>query len=274
MTATAVPRTGPSRTGGRAARDGSVLARAHPLAKLAAALVLTVALLATTDPVCAGVALAGELAVVPLAGLRLRTLLVRGWPVLVAALVSGYGTAVLAPPSGAVLVHAGPFVLTAGGLTAGVGIALRGLALAVPGILLLATTDPTDLADALAQRLRLPHRFVLGALAAMRLVGLLVAEWSTLTMARRARGVGTGAGVAGRIRAGAGQTVALLVQAIRRAGRLAITMEARGFGAGRRTWGRPSVFHRRDALVVAGGALIAAAAVTAAVLAGTWNPIL
>ncbi|OMH27611.1 cobalt transporter [Tersicoccus phoenicis] len=274
MTATAAPRPGQ----GRDARARSVLARAHPLAKLAAALVLTVALLATTDPVCAGVALVGELVLVPLAGLTLRTLLVRGWPILVAALVSGYGTTVLAPPSGAVLLQAGPFDLTSGALTAGVGIALRGLALAVPGILLLATTDPTDLADALAQRLHLPHRFVLGALAAMRLVGLLVAEWSTLSMARRARGVGAGArgigGVLGRLRAGAGQTVALLVQAIRRAGRLAITMEARGFGSGRRTWARPSTFHPRDAVVVAGGVLLAVVAVTAAVLAGTWNPIL
>ncbi|OMH34361.1 energy-coupling factor transporter transmembrane protein EcfT [Tersicoccus sp. Bi-70] len=273
MTATAAP------AGTRPARDRSVLARAHPLAKLAAALVLTVALLATTDPVCAGVALVGELALLPLAGLRLRTLLRRGWPILVAALISGYGTTVLAPPSGSVLLQAGPFALTAGALTAGVGIALRGLALAVPGIMLLATTDPTDLADALAQRLHLPHRFVLGALAAMRLVGLLVQEWSTLTMARRARGVGAGTGrgparVVSRARAGAGQTVALLVQAIRRAGRLAITMEARGFGTGRRTWARLSTFHPSDALVVAGGVLLAAVAVTAAVLAGTWNPIL
>jgi energy-coupling factor transport system permease protein len=63
-----------------------------------------------------------------------------------------------------------------------------------------------------------------------------------------------------------------LVQAIRRASRLAVTMEAKGFGAGHRTWARESTFSRRDAWVAGGGLVIAAAAVGAAVVLGTWNP--
>jgi energy-coupling factor transport system permease protein len=68
--------------------------------------------------------------------------------------------------------------------------------------------------------------------------------------------------------------MALLVQAIRRASRLAVTMEAKGFGAGPRTWARESTFSRRDAWVGAGGLAIAALAVGAAVVLGTWNPVL
>ena len=101
-------------------------------------------------------------------------------------------------------------------------------------------TDPTDLADALAQKARLPHRFVLGTLAAMRLVGLMAEEWQTIGMARRARGVGSHGSPLQRLRATLGQSFGLLVQAIRRASRLAVTMEARGFGSGQRTWARES----------------------------------
>ncbi|WP_427015663.1 energy-coupling factor transporter transmembrane component T family protein [Pseudarthrobacter sp. P1] len=254
-------------------RSTAFLSRANPLAKLGAAMVLTVALLLTVDWVSAVVALACELAVLPLAGLSLRMLLVRSWPILAAALVGAYGSALLAPKTGAVLLAWGPFLFTEGSVESGVAIALRGLAIGLPGIIVLASTDPTDLADALAQKLLLPHRFVLGALAAMRLVGLLVAEWQTLGMARRARGVGSNTGVLGRFVASLGQAMALLVQAIRRASRLAVTMEAKGFGAGPRTWARRSAYSVVDVWVFGAGLLVSAAAVGAAVVLGTWNPV-
>ena len=49
---------------------------------------------------------------------------------------------------------------------------LRVLAIGLPAVALFITIDPTDLADGLAQTLRLPARFVLGALAGLRLIGL------------------------------------------------------------------------------------------------------
>ena len=255
-------------------RSRAWLARANPLAKLGAGTVITIALLVSVDWASATVALVLELALLPLAGLGAGMLLRRGWPILIAAGVGGYGTALLAPKTGAVLLAAGPLAFTTGSAESGVAIALRGLAIALPGVIVLASTDPTDLADALAQKLRLPHRFVLGALAAMRLVGLLVAEWQTLGMARRARGVGGEPGFFSGLQASLGQAMALLVQAIRRASRLAVTMEAKGFGAGPRTWARVSTFSGRDGWVVAGGVAIAAASVAAAVVLGTWNPVL
>jgi energy-coupling factor transport system permease protein len=254
-------------------RSTAFLARANPLSKLAAALLLTVVLLLTVDWVSASVALLFEVLLLPLAGVSPRSLLSRGWPVLAAALVGGYGTALLAPKTGGVLLDWGPLLFTEGSLKSGIAVILRGLAIALPGIMLLASTDPTDLADALAQKLKLPHRFVLGALAAMRLVGLLVEEWQTLGMARRARGVGSNAGYLGRLKASLGQGMALLVQAIRRATRLATTMEARGFGGQRRTWARESTFSRLDVLVLLAGAVISAVSVAAAVVVGTWNPV-
>ncbi|WP_423723611.1 energy-coupling factor transporter transmembrane component T family protein [Arthrobacter zhangbolii] len=265
----------PGGTAGAPARPGgSLLKRANPLSKLASALLLTLAVLVTVDWVSSTVVLAAELALLPLLHIRIATLIRRTWPLLVAALIGAWGTALLAEKTGTVLLEAGPLVFTSGSVAAGIAIGLRGLAIALPGIYLLTTTDPTDLADALAQKLKLPHRFVLGALAAMRLVGLLVEEWRTLGLARHARGAGPDTGAAARLKGFGGQSVALLVQAIRRATRLAVAMEARGFGAAKRTWARSSTFSGVDAAVFGAGLAVSAGAVAAAVAAGTFNFIL
>ncbi|WP_380164866.1 energy-coupling factor transporter transmembrane component T family protein [Jannaschia sp. R86511] len=250
------------------------LARANPTAKLAVAAVVSVALVLTTDVVTAGVALLLVLACLPWCGLGPRELWRRGWVLLVAAAPTGVFTALLGVDSGAVLVPLGPLDVTEGSALAAVAVVMRILAIGLPGVVLLATTDPTDLADSLAQDLRLPHRFVLSALAAMRLLGVLAEEWTALGQARRARGLGD-EGLVGRLRGFAGQLFALLVLAVRRATVLATAMEARGFGLVReRTWARPSRFGPWDVAVVLGGLLLAGTATAAGVAAGTWQLVL
>lgn len=253
---------------------GTLLERANPLSKLTAAAAVTLAVLVSVDWISSSIVLAGELLLLPLLRVRPLILLKRIWPLIIAALIGAWGTALLAEKTGTVLLDAGPVLFTSDSVAAGIAIGLRGLAIALPGIYLLASTDPTDLADALAQKLRLPHRFVLGALAAMRLVGLLISEWQSLGMARHARGVGADSGPLTRVRSFLGQAVALLVQAVRRATRLAAAMEARGFGSGNRTWARTSVFTVLDVWVALYGVLLAGAALTAAVAAGAFNFIL
>ena len=263
------------RSGGApAGTRASALKAANPLSTLGAAVAVTAAVLLTVDWVSASVVLAGELLLLPLLRIHPWTLLTRIWPLIIAAGIGAYGTALLAEKTGAVLLDAGPILFTTDSVTAGIAIGLRGLAIALPGIFLLVSTDPTDLADALAQRLHLPARFVLGALAAMRLVGLLLEEWRTLGLARHARGADAAGGPLGRLRNFLGQGLALLVQAIRRATRLAVAMEARGFGSGERTWARTSTFSLIDVWVLLYGVGLAAAAVAAAVAAGTFNFIL
>ncbi|MCU1562697.1 MAG: energy-coupling factor transport system permease protein [Arthrobacter sp.] len=251
----------------------ALLTRANPLAKFTAVFLITLVLALSIDWVSASVALAFELLLFPLAGLTLTLLWQRGWPLILAAALGGWSTAILAPDTGAILFDAGIWSISAGSLELGLGFMLRGLAIALPAVLLMSCTDPTDLADALAQNAKLPHRFVLGTLAAMRLVGLMAEEWQTIGMARRARGVGSRGNPYQRLRATLGQSFGLLVQAIRRASRLAVTMEARGFGGAQRTWARPSAFSGLDVWVLLGGLGIAAAAVAAALGAGTWNMV-
>ena len=126
----------------------------------------------------------------------------------------------------------GPFAVTTGVLLTALGMALRVFAVALPGMIVFATTDPTDLADALVQNVRAPARFAIGALAAFRLVPLLGQEWQMLALARRARGIDAGRNPVARLRLFASTAFALLVGAIRRGTRLAVAMDARGFDSG------------------------------------------
>ncbi|MGK5675783.1 energy-coupling factor transporter transmembrane component T family protein [Micromonospora sp. URMC 106] len=258
------------------AAPGAPLARRNPVAKLAAALVFSFVLIATLDPVAPAIAIAVELAVLPLFGVRYRVLARRAWPLLVGA-VGVVVTLVLfaAERSGRVLVEAGPAVVTSGVLLTALGLVLRMFAVALPGVIVFATTDPTDLADALIQNARAPARFAVGALAAFRLVPLLGQEWQMISMARRARGVEAGRDPLAKLRLFASTAFALLVGAIRRGTRLAVAMDARGFDAGTpRTVARRQRFVAADWLLIAGAAALAGAALTVSVLLGTFRPLI
>ncbi len=230
-----------------AGRDAP-LGRRNPVAKLAAAAVLSLALLVTLDPLPPAVALAAEVATLPLFGIGMRTLARRSWPLLLSA--AGVGLAQTLFGTGDILVS--------------VGLALRVPAVALPGIVVFATTDPTDLADALIQQARAPARFAIGALAAFRLMPLLGEEWRMLRLARRARGLDAERNPVAYLRQFAGLSFAILVGAIRRGTRLATAMDARGFDSGRpRTVARPQRFTAADTALVVGAAAVAAAALLA-----------
>lgn len=251
------------------------LARLNPVAKLSAGLLITLALLASVDLVTPLIILAVELALLPLAGLSVRRLLSRTWPLLLAAVAVGYVNVLFAEErTGAVLLDAGPLLVTSGSLVFGVGLSLRLVALALPGILVLAGTDPTDLADALVVHWRLSARFAYGTLAALRLLPLLAAEWQQIALARRTRGVEAGRSPIRAVRLFASQALTLLIGAVRRGTRLATAMDARGFDSTtQRTMARQPVFRRVDWLVIAGTVLVGTLAITVSVLVGTWQPL-
>ncbi|MER7460227.1 energy-coupling factor transporter transmembrane component T [Micromonospora sp. NPDC126480] len=258
------------------ARPDAPLARRNPVAKLAAALVFSVVLVATLDPVAPAIAIGVELAVLPLFGVRPGVLARRAWPLLLGA-VGILATLVLfaAERSGRVLVDAGPVVVTTGVLLTALGLVLRMFAVALPGVIVVATTDPTDLADALVQNAKAPARFAYGALAAFRLVPLLGQEWQMISMARRARGVDAGRSPAARLRLFVSTAFTLLVGAIRRGTRLAVAMDARGFDATTpRTVARRQHFGAADALLIAGAAALAGAALAVSVVLGTFRPLI
>lgn len=246
-----------------------------PLAKLCAAGILGIVLLLSLDPVSAFVALVFELALLPWAGVPARRLLTILTPLVIAAPFAGLATLLYGRDGGVVLLHWGPWVLTSAEIELAIAITLRLLAVALPAVVLFATTDPTDLADSLAQLWKLPARFVIGALAAIRMLGLMRQDWQMLRLARRARGVADGGGPVAAVARLGNQAMALLTIAIRRGSLLATAMEARAFDAPtERTWARVATFTRKDAWFVVGAAGIAAVAVMMAVMTGMWNVVI
>lgn len=251
------------------------LVRIHPLAKLACAGIVLVVLFVSVDLLSGAAILLLEIALLPFSGLPLRAVARRTWPLLLAVALIGLGNALVAQPRGTLLAQFGPLHLGTAALLSGAGLGLRLAAIAFAGVLALATTDPTDLADALMQQLRVSPRLALGTLAALRLLPVLAEEWQTIGLARRARGVGTGGGPLARARLFAAQLLALLVGAVRRATRLAQAMEARGLGSRAcRTVARPRPVRRLDGLAVAATAAIGMVLVAAGIALGTWRSIL
>src|SRR5712691_332283 len=229
---------------------GAPLARAHPLAKIGAAFVLMLALFLTVDPVTPALVLIAVAAAVPAIGIPPKALLRRAAPVFIAAAGIGFFNAVVS-----------------GRVAAGVAIAIRLVGISLAGIIAVASIDPTDLADALVEHLHAPRRFTVGALAAFRLMPLFADEWETIALARRARGLDSG-----RVTGFYAMTRSLLVAAIRRATRLAVAMDGRGFAdPGCRTLARPRRIVARDWSLVVASFTVAALASAASIAAGSWR---
>lgn len=250
----------PKRTG--------LLAHINPVAQLAATIPLALCVLAGLDVVSAGVALIGEFLFFAAAGLLNRRFWLRTLPVWIGAPLTGLSMTLYGKASGEIFWQFGFATISEGSLEIGLATVLRVLAVALPAVVLFIGIDPTDFADALAQIVRLPARFVLGALAGLRLVGLFISDWRAMELARRARGVAD----TGKVKRFLGQAQALLVLAIRRGSKLATAMEGRGFGAPvERTWARPSRLHPIDGVFIAGGVLLGATAITVSLIVGSWN---
>lgn len=239
------------------------LARRTPVAKLTAAMILSILSLTTLDTKVLGSIALLCFAAAPFFGIGPLTLVRRAWPVFAGAATIVVSLSLFsATRTGETLLHFGPFWVTTSVLATSLAYGLRLLALALPGVLVYLTTDPTDLADSLIQHVKAPPRFAIGALAAFRLTGALTEEWRLISMARRARGIDSGGNPLRWLSLFAGTAFGLLVGAIRRGTRLALAMDARGFDAGvPRSIARPQRFGWPDWLLI-----LCCAAVASAVL--------
>ena len=154
--------------------------RLNPVAKLAASMVISVPLVLSIDWVSAGVALLVEAVFFLFAGLSARRFFLRTLPVWIAAALGGLTILLYGRASGQTYLQFLFVHVTDGSIELAIATLLRVLAIGLPAVALFATVDPTDLADGLAQVLRLPSRFVLGALGGLRLVGLFLDDWKAL----------------------------------------------------------------------------------------------
>lgn len=139
------------------------------------------------------------------------------------------------------------------------GAGLRIIYIVLPAALLSPIIRPSALGDHLAQRLRLPARHVVGAVAALQRLESIGDQWNQIQRARRARGLGLDGSPARRLRASAASAFALLVVSMRHTTSMAVAMDARGFAsATRRTWAEPAPWRWGDTLVLCVAVVLAA----------------
>jgi len=247
----------------------TALDRLNPVARLVFAVLLAVPVLITLDWVSATVMLALELLVFTAAGAGLARMLRALRPVAVVALIAAVSMALYGRPGGATYLQWWLIDVSQRSLLLALAVFLRILSLALAAMVLVGRVDPTLMADALAQIVHLPARFVLGTLAGVRTTALIGSDWRALGLARRARGLGDH----GWLRRVASMAFALLVIAIRRGTDLATAMEVRGFNtanAARRTWARPSRLGAIDAFGLVVTSIIMASTLLSAIWAGTF----
>lgn len=110
----------------------------------------------------------------------------------------------------------------------GVHLGLRALTMAGIGLLFGLTTAPTNLFYSLMQSWRLPPKYAYSFLAAMRLIPILLEEFIALRQAHLIRG-GTGGSKWNLYTTMKRYAIPLLAGSIRRAQRISVAMEAKGF---------------------------------------------
>jgi energy-coupling factor transport system permease protein len=240
------------------------LTRVTPVARLVAGTIWLVACLLTLDPIVPlRLTVAAAAALAFLSGLPLRRIPARLWPIGLAVLSLTAFSVLLAGANSdlslAEVARVGPLRITGEALSAGLAVGLRLVVIALTTLLVFGPSDSTRLADSLVQQWRLPDRFAYGTLASLRVAPLMAADWATIGAARRLRGIAPRGPIA-RLRDLGGRLLVLLVAAIRRAERMALAMDARGFDCGlRRSHYREMRAGARDWLTIAMAAAVAAA---------------
>jgi energy-coupling factor transport system permease protein len=236
----------------------SFLHRVNPLTKLVLVMAVMLILTLIVDPLTPlAVAALGLVVIRLLGGVPVGQVLRTLRPFLLVSFGLFWTTALFYANPARVFGEWGPLVVSEDGLAYGAAIMFRILAIFVVSLLFTLTTDPTAFLQAVVQQARLSPRFGYGIIAAYRFVPLFDEQLATIQAAHRIRGVASRGGPMAQYRRLVGHMVPLLAGGIRHAERVALAMDARGFGAvASRTYYRRSVFGWRDPVFGLGAALV------------------
>ncbi|MFC2949336.1 energy-coupling factor transporter transmembrane component T family protein [Virgibacillus sediminis] len=119
--------------------------------------------------------------------------------------------------------------VTTGSIQTGISLALRSLCFGALSLLFILTTDSTKLMLSFMQQCKLPPKITYGILAGYRFLPIFQHELQVLKQAHRIRGVGRTKGIKGRLNQFRRYAIPLLANGIRKAERVAIAMESKGF---------------------------------------------
>lgn len=167
------------------------------------------------------------------------------------------------------LTYLGPLKITLPALMMAASLSLRMLCFAVFSLVFVWTTDTNDLILSLVHQLRLRYRVAFGIMVGYRMLPLLRGHYDLIRAAHRVRGVQERKGHMPQLGNLKRYSVPLLAGAVRQASRVALAMDARGFGAfPTRTYRRRMLVDRQDWLFLCATVLITAAIVLASRAAG------
>ena len=231
----------------------SLVHRLDPRVKLAGTLLYVITLFFTMNPLGLAMSLAFLIMVSLLAKASLPALL-RGikplWFILLFTMVVN-----LFFTRGHVLWAAGPFTLTREGISNTIYILARLVLLVAGSSILTLTTSPGDVADGLEKslgfltRIHIPvHEYAMMMSIAMHFIPILSEEFERIRRAQMARGADFEEGnILVRAKKTLPVLVPLFVSALRRAGQLAMAMDARCYQGGRgRTKLHPLNYSKED----------------------------
>lgn len=130
---------------------------------------------------------------------------------------------------------------------AGISLGLRSLSFAALSLLFVLTTDSTKFMLSLMQQCKLPPKLTFGILAGYRFLPTFRYELQVLRQAHRIRGVGIARGPKEYLFQFRRYAIPLLANAIRKAERVALAMESKGFtGEADRTHYHEMSINKRD----------------------------
>jgi energy-coupling factor transport system permease protein len=151
----------------------------------------------------------------------------------------------------------GPLHLSEASLMYGLTMITRLLAIFATSSLFVLTTNPVDFVVALIHQARLPVRVGYAVFAAYRFIPLVQEELDNIRAAHQVRGATTGRGFMARVRQTIGYAIPLLAISVRRAERVALAMDSRGFGGrSNRTYFRQTTLTRADLLFALGATAV------------------
>ena len=243
----------------------SFIHRMNPVAKLACALLISVACFCTANLAFIAAILVIDAALAASCGMVREALglarAVAAFSMLLALI------ALLTTPSGAVLVELPWGYVGTGSLMAALLIVMRLVACAVPLFLVMYVTKLTDLANAMVKIVRVPYRYAFTFTSAVHFIPVFMNDMAGIMEAQTARGVQFDGGIVRRIRLMVPLCVPLLVSSVRKTNSAAIAAEVRGFDLRTRESGfKEYPFARIDFAALAVAVAIAAAAVALSVL--------
>lgn len=206
----------------------SFLHRMNPLAKLACALLISIACFCTSNIIFLGCILALDIILARTCKMTRQAIgLAKAVAVfsLILALIALFTT-----PTGLVIAELPWGYIGTGSLLAAFVIILRLIACAIPLFLVLYVTQLGDIANASCKILHVPYKYAFTFTSAVHFIPVFMNDMTGIMEAQTARGVEFDSGsIVKKIRLMAPLCVPLLISSVRRTNSAAIAAEVRGF---------------------------------------------